>query len=77
MKFFIRFLLFCARFEVQRINDRLARLYDQLVEGRIDVQQYVAIRRKIDAEKAAAVADAQRWEVALHLYAINAQEARA
>lgn len=49
MKTFFKFLLFMSRYEAQIIAYRQRRLSDSLVDGDMDVNEYVERRKGLDA----------------------------
>lgn len=71
MKAFLRFMLFLSRFEAQIIAYRQRRLSDSLVNGDMDVNEYVERRKGLDAERKATSQDIARLEAALHASHIN------
>lgn len=71
MKTFFKFLLFMSRYEAQVIAYRQRRLSDSLVDGDMDVNEYVERRKGLDAERKATSQDIARLEAALHVSHIN------
>jgi len=59
---FYRFLLAAARLEAWWAECRLAMLSDALLAFAISADEYPALRARIKADAAAAMADVARWE---------------
>jgi len=74
MRIFYLWLRFNAAYAMQRIEWRIHALSTQLVNGVIDVEEYVARRKIIEREKTAALADYNRWNDVLTSLQINTTE---